>query len=180
MSLSFWLRDYLFIPLGGSRGGRLATLRNLAITMFLGGLWHGAAWTFVVWGLYHGALLAIHALLRPLTWLPRARPVGVAVTFLSVVIGWVFFRSATLTQAWGLLGALVGRRGVEGGAALRDLLSPAPLALLLAALVVAWAAPNTWQIRHPRGPLAAVALGLLFFLCVLRFAQESPFLYFQF
>ena len=180
MSLSFWLRDYLFIPLGGSRGGQLATLRNLAITMFLGGLWHGAAWTFVAWGLYHGALLAIHALLRPLTWLPRARPLGVAVTFLSVMIGWVFFRSATLAQAWGLLSALVGRRGIEADAALRDLLSPAPLALLLGALAVAWVAPNTWQIRHPRGPLAAAALGLLFFLCVLRFAHESPFLYFQF
>ena len=64
MSLSFWLRDYLYIPLGGTRGARAQTLRNLAITMFLGGLWHGAAWTFVVWGRVHGLFLLV----------PRGRP----------------------------------------------------------------------------------------------------------
>jgi alginate O-acetyltransferase complex protein AlgI len=180
MSLSFWLRDYLFIPLGGSHGGRLATLRNLALTMFLGGLWHGASWTFAVWGLYHGALLVVHALLRRVAWLPRVKPLSIAVTFLCVTIGWVFFRAASLGQAWGLLSAMLGRRGVESGAALDALLLPGPCAVLAGAFVIAFVAPNTWQIKYPRSAWAAVAVAVAFFVCVLRFAKESPFLYFQF
>ena len=64
ISLSSWLRDYLYIRLGGNRNGRLQTYRNLLITMVLGGLWHGAAWNFVIWGAYHGILLAIHRIFR--------------------------------------------------------------------------------------------------------------------
>ena len=180
MSLSFWLRDYLFISLGGSRGSRWQTLRNLAVTMFLGGLWHGAAWTFVIWGLYHGLLLAAHALLRQRGLVPRWRPLAVAATFLSVVVGWVFFRSATLADALGLLSAMSGARGFEGGeATLALLLKPATPALV-GALALAFAAPNTWEIRYPRTRLAGAVLGTLLFLCALQFAKPSPFLYFQF
>lgn len=116
ISLSTWLRDYLFIPLGGSRGGRWATHRNLLVTMTLGGLWHGASWTFVAWGVLQGALLAGHREFRLLagrvSWLertlgtPPGRLLCVAVTFLAVALGWVLFRATTFTSAWLIFGRL--------------------------------------------------------------------------
>lgn len=177
MSLSFWLRDYLFIPLGGSRTGRWRTMRNLLITMFLGGLWHGAAWTFVAWGLYHGLLLAGHALLRARGWVPRSRAVSVAVTFLAVVVGWVFFRATTFGEASRVLAGMAGRHGLVGTE-----WSPSPLKLawLAGALAVAFVAPNTWELRYPRTRPAAVLAAVLLIVCLLRFAAPSPFLYFQF
>jgi alginate O-acetyltransferase complex protein AlgI len=105
ISLSSWLHDYLYVPLGGNKRGKLATYRNLLITMLLGGLWHGASWTFVIWGGLHGLCLATHRALgghadrgRPPT--PRWRDVPrVIATFGVVSLLWVFFRAATLTQA---------------------------------------------------------------------------------
>lgn len=113
ISLSTWLRDYLYVPLGGSRCGTWKTYRNLFVTMLLGGLWHGASWTFVIWGFYHGLLLAIHRCLKerskqncdesesssasgPLAFL---QPIKIAGTFLSVCVGWVFFRAETFSSA---------------------------------------------------------------------------------
>ena len=105
MTLSAWLRDYLYIPLGGNRFGSLATYRNLFITMLLGGLWHGANWTFVVWGAYHGVLLAIERALgigrdRALA-APRGlvRVARVAGTFVLVLVGWVIFRAPSIAAA---------------------------------------------------------------------------------
>ena len=100
ISLSRWLRDYLYIPLGGNRHGRLETYRNLMLTMLLGGLWHGASWNFVVWGGYHGALLSFERMFRgkrsaePARW-TMFYPLQAVVTFGLVMIGWVFFRAAT-------------------------------------------------------------------------------------
>ena len=179
MSLSFWLRDYLYVPLGGSRGSRLFAMRNLVIVMFLGGLWHGAAWTFVVWGLYHGALLAGHAVCRDRGWVPRARPLAVALTFISVMIGWVFFRSGSLAEAWRLLRVMTGTlQGAGGNLGLAS--SPLSYLLLVAALAIALLVPDTWRLKFPRRRPWAVALALLFVVCLLRFATPSPFLYFQF
>jgi alginate O-acetyltransferase complex protein AlgI len=179
MSLSFWLRDYLYIPLGGSRSSLALAARNLVLVMFLGGLWHGAAWTFVVWGLYHGALLAGHAACQARGWVPRSRPVAVGLTFLAVMVGWVFFRSATLADAIRLLGRMAGLSGGEGGTlALLD--RSLALPLLVVGLALVWLAPNSWELRLPRSRLAAVALAGLFLLCLLQFATPSPFLYFQF
>ena len=103
ISLSSWLRDYLYIPLGGSRGGRLVTYRNLMITMLLGGLWHGAAWNFVIWGGYHGALLCGHRAF--LERFKRLRKPGKIADLLSVVVmfhftclGWLFFRARSFEQ----------------------------------------------------------------------------------
>ncbi len=109
ISLSSWLRDYLFIPLGGSRGGEWQTCRNLLIVMLLGGLWHGANWTFVAWGLYHGLLLVVCRLTPWPRWAnaPRLRPLCVAATLVLVCIGWVFFRAQTFTGA----GELLARMG---------------------------------------------------------------------
>ena len=102
ISLSQWLRDYLYIPLGGSRGGSLLTYRNVMLTMILGGLWHGARWTFVCWGLYQGLLLVLHRLAAP--WLERIQPADpidracwtglrIIVTFHLVCLGWLIFRA---------------------------------------------------------------------------------------
>jgi alginate O-acetyltransferase complex protein AlgI len=179
MSLSFWLRDYLYIPLGGSRGSALLAGRNLLLTMFLGGLWHGAAWTFVVWGLYHGALLAGNACLARLGWVPRSRPLAVAATFLSVVVGWVLFRARTINEALAMLGSMSGLRRLEGGS-MHLVDSPWVLALTASALAICFFAPNTWQLRFPRTRLAAALLAALLVACILRFAQPTPFVYFQF
>jgi alginate O-acetyltransferase complex protein AlgI len=107
MSLSRWFRDYLYIPLGGNRGSERATYRNLVIVFFLVGLWHGAAWTFVLWGTYHGALLVIERA-SGLRKLPDDRLAALrrALTFALVVIGWVPFRSADLSQTVDMLGAM--------------------------------------------------------------------------
>jgi alginate O-acetyltransferase complex protein AlgI len=116
VSLSSWMRDYLYIPLGGSRHGCWLTLRNLMITMLLGGLWHGAAWHFVVWGAYHGVLLIVYRLgesprkARELTFETRRDFrfwLSVLVFFHLVCFGWLLFRVEDLAQAGRLLGALV-------------------------------------------------------------------------
>jgi D-alanyl-lipoteichoic acid acyltransferase DltB (MBOAT superfamily) len=138
MTLSRFLRDYLYIPLGGNRGGRLLTYRNLLITMVLGGLWHGAAWTFVLWGAFHGAgLVAEHA------WRGRVRFPGWLrwlVTFHLVVFGWVLFRSQDLGVA---------------GAFLAQLASPGPATLASAGVLLAVAAAIGPQLL-PERPLEAV------------------------
>ena len=179
MTLSFWMRDYMFIPLGGSRYGNLPTLRNLVIVMFLGGLWHGAGWTFVVWGLYHGTLLAAHALLRksPLVRMPKI--LSIAVTFVFVVLGWAIFRSTDMQMSLSLWSSMLGMRGFEPGvlAAIGGL---STAGLISAAFAIVWLSPNVWQIPFRPNAFWALALSLVFVICVLRFDSQSPFLYFQF
>ena len=100
ISLSTWLRDYLYIPLGGNRRGTFITYRNLLITMTLGGLWHGASWTFIIWGAYHGTLLSLERLIFGTREQPAIlRPFTTVLTFAMVTIGWVFFRAKTLPAA---------------------------------------------------------------------------------
>jgi D-alanyl-lipoteichoic acid acyltransferase DltB (MBOAT superfamily) len=108
ISLSTWLRDYLYVPLGGNRGSRIATYRNLILTMLLGGLWHGAAWTFVIWGLGHGVLLALHRRARAghadiaradRPWSARRDLVPTAFTFVVVAALFVVFRASTMSEA---------------------------------------------------------------------------------
>ncbi len=115
MTLSRFLRDYLYISLGGNRGGEIRRYVNLFLTMLLGGLWHGAGWTFVLWGALHGAYLVIHhgwrALLQAAGWVERkptmiGRAIGTALTFIAVVVGWVFFRAEDLPTALHILAAM--------------------------------------------------------------------------
>ncbi len=186
ISLSTWLRDYLYIPLGGNRRGPLRTYANLLATMLLGGLWHGASWNFVVWGGYHGALLALERRFaggRPgrAPSLP-GRLVRRGATFVAVLVGWVFFRSADLPRALGFLRALVTPGGGEGDLGLLVERHPSALAMLAAGLAIAWLAPNTWQWRPPLRPAWAAACGLLLVatVCVCLSQSYSPFLYFQF
>ena len=112
ISLSTWLRDYLYIPLGGSRKGPGRTYVNLTITMLLGGLWHGANWTFVVWGAFHGLFLAAHRFVagderKQASHGRWSRILCMVGMFHAVCVGWVFFRATTFTQAWSMLSAVV-------------------------------------------------------------------------
>jgi alginate O-acetyltransferase complex protein AlgI len=176
ISLSTCLRDYLYIPLGGNRRGPTRTYVNLMLTMLIGGLWHGAGWTFVAWGAYHGLLLALYRRFAT-TW--DAVPAGVRrlSMFALVTLGWVFFRA----KNFGMAAALLRRMFVPG----RGTLPPGTmgLAVLLAiAATVAHALPNSWQLRHEWRlvPALALGLGLVLSLGALYGAAPSPFLYFQF
>jgi alginate O-acetyltransferase complex protein AlgI len=176
ISLSSCLRDYLYIPLGGGRGPRWFVARNLMTTMLLGGLWHGANWTFVFWGGYHGVLLvAGRAGLGALDRLPD--DLRKAATFLLVMIGWVFFRSQTFGMALTLLRTMFTWRAAPTIPAVYGLV----LLLIVAGVLAHWA-PNTFELQHQWGPWSVAALTLLFGLCVLNLysGRPSPFLYFQF
>src|SRR5262249_22576842 len=109
ITLSFWLRDYLYIPLGGNRGGRLRTYFNMIITMTLGGLWHGASWTFVIWGVLHGIGVAFVHLFRGLLYRansPRWWDIfGLILAFHFVTLLWVFFRAPSFDKARAMLAA---------------------------------------------------------------------------
>jgi alginate O-acetyltransferase complex protein AlgI len=180
ISLSSWFRDYLFIPLGGSKRGARRTVLNLVATMFLAGLWHGAAWTFVVWGLVHGLFLGGHAVLRRAGWTPASVIVNRLITFLLVCAAFVIFRSPSLGVAGDVLSSMVGLHGLGSAAQLRALL-PLKFALLMAALLVfVNGAPNTWQVRlRPRVWQGLVA-GTAAAVAVMTIAQPHPFLYFRF
>jgi alginate O-acetyltransferase complex protein AlgI len=176
MSLSSWFRDYLFIPLGGSQRGAKRTVANLVVTMFLAGLWHGAAWTFVVWGLVHGLFLGSHAVLRRAGWTPGSVAINRAVTFLLICAAFVIFRSPSLPVAGDVLSSMLGLHGVGT----TDLV-PLRFALLAAALLVfVNAAPNTWQIRLRPRAWQGMAAGVAAAAAVMTIAQPHPFIYFQF
>jgi alginate O-acetyltransferase complex protein AlgI len=182
ISLSTWLRDYLYIPLGGSRGGEWFTCRNLIITMGLGGLWHGASWTMVLWGLYHGVLLALPRIVfggRLRALLPR--PLAIAMTFFVVAIGFMVFRSTSLANSGIMLAHMV--RPTSGMAP-----STVHIVIALSCLGSVWLGhflglhgwDRTW---HHRLPAPAVGAALAAFLVlVLLFVPESGkgFIYFQF
>ena len=185
ISLSSWLRDYLYIPLGGSRHGEARTHVNLALVMLLGGLWHGAAWNFVVWGGIHGVLLALERRRGKDAWYGHfPRRARIAVTFVIVLITWVFFRSPDLASAISYLGRMFGV-GEAGPAALLVsglLYQPYFLATFAMASLVTWLAPQTWDwTRSISGTKAAVILVLLSVaIGVLATQAYNPFIYFIF
>lgn len=176
ISLSTCMRDYLYIPFGGNRGTEWQTFRNLMLTMLIGGLWHGAAWTFVVWGAYHGLLLAGYRKIAPV-WDPLPTWVRRPSMWLAAVVGWVLFRSQSFSMALTLLKRMfVPTAGV-----------PVPnLALTLGVLTVAvygaTVAPNAFDMKHEDSlgheALVAAALGIC--VAVIAGGGNSPFLYFQF
>jgi len=200
ITLSNFLRDYVYFPLGGSRCGKPRQFLNLVATMFIGGLWHGAGWTFVIWGLMHGAFLAVnHAWQKcPASrwgekWL--AIPAGM-LTMLCVHVAWVFFRAATIADAWRVVtGMFHAKRFAlkifEGG----------DVALVAGILLAALLLPNTQQILASFKPAFnyrcnndcgrapwlwapnfrwACLLGLMIGICICCMARPSQFLYFQF
>lgn len=187
VSLSTWLRDYLYVPLGGNRLGARATYRNLALVMLLGGLWHGAAWTFVLWGAWHGAWLIVERLRgvrgdRP-AW-PGA--LGVAGTFAVVLFGWVLFRADGLPAALVVFGGLVGAHGFAVTGELAWQLEPRALTTLAVGLALAFLPrPHARPARRWRLAFGAPPVALLVPLFVLGVGRAladtaSPFLYFRF
>jgi D-alanyl-lipoteichoic acid acyltransferase DltB (MBOAT superfamily) len=209
VTLSRFLRDYLYFPLGGNRAGKGRTYINLMVTMALGGLWHGAAWTFIAWGMYHGTLLALHRGWRaaaPRSWLSavaRLRPLCVVVTFLFVVVGWVLFRAPDFTTAGVILSGMA--RIAEFSP---DLIASYPAevyAEIAAGLLACWFLPNVYQVFYRYRPalihtnqfgmvrppdvrwqtmfssVEAAALSAAFVACIYVMRSSiSEFLYFMF
>jgi D-alanyl-lipoteichoic acid acyltransferase DltB (MBOAT superfamily) len=210
VTLSRFLRDYLYIPLGGNRHGKVRRYLNLFITMLLGGLWHGAGWTFIFWGALHGFYLAINhgwEALRKRSSRNHVEPAIVrhltaqALTFLAVVVGWVFFRSDNLPAAFAMLKAMAGANGAGDAASSNGNITQA-FSLIGLLLALVWIAPNTQELTgyapyrsEPKTLALAIpqtwltwrpsASWAVFAACLaaaslLSMSRVSEFLYFQF
>lgn len=198
MTLSAFLKNYLYIPLGGNRLGEKRRLVNLMITMLLGGLWHGAGWTFVIWGGLHGLYLVLNHAWRRLN-IEMPDYAGRALTFLAVLVGWVFFRADSPGDAVEMLKAMLGLKGFllhkQIVAALKSMPGFEPsmrpllevsklqvflwLAGLYAFLVTFKNSQETVGLLRPRWWIA-VAVGLVLAVSLLRLSRPTEFLYFQF
>ncbi|WP_404713495.1 MBOAT family O-acyltransferase [Sphingomonas sp. MMS24-J13] len=183
ISLSSWLRDYLYIgALGGNRKGFARQCINLLVTMLLGGFWHGAKWTFVIWGGLHGGVLALERIwdrFRPWPWrLPRF--LGLIITFHIVLVGWIFFRAETFGQAIAFL------QGMGTSHAPSAVLTPLAVVLILFGMAIHFTPPMMGQrLAMALRALPAPALGLLAGIVILiidamRFEGVAPFIYYQF
>ncbi len=185
ISLSTWLRDYLYIPLGGNRGNELKTYRNLMLTMVLGGLWHGASWNFVFWGFLHGLGLAVTrwyqrnrmAATEPSFW---RRALGVFLTFHYVCLAWIFFRAATFAKATSILKQLMK------GTTFHPNLQPIVIGVLGLGLLAHFTPDRVFLVTKRRfASQHPLVQGLLLFLVAVVLheaasAQAVPFIYFQF
>jgi alginate O-acetyltransferase complex protein AlgI len=180
MTLSFWLRDYLYIPLGGSRRGLATTVRNLMLTFLIAGIWHGAGWTFIVWGLLHGTYQSVHVLARRVGLTPRNALVNRLLTFVAIVVAWVFFRAPSLGVAMNVLKAMAGLNGIESLYHARLLIGWNLTLLIAAALVWVNVMPNTWEIKVQPRLRYGLVFGLLLGAAMLTLSNPSPFLYVQF
>lgn len=180
MSLSTWLRVYLYVPLGGNRKGHRRTYINLLLTMLLGGLWHGANWTFLVWGAWHGGLLAAERYWRERHPEPRLpRVFAVAWTLLLVMIGWVFFRAPDLAAAGRVLAGMAGLSGWGLSPALAWQVLPESLSMMLIGGVLVFILP--WLRRQGQGRARLLLIPLFLWAVATLSAQAfTPFLYFQF
>jgi alginate O-acetyltransferase complex protein AlgI len=181
ITLSFFLRDYLYIPLGGNRRGELRRHLNLFITMLLGGLWHGASWTFVTWGALHGIFLAVnHLWNKSNRKLPRG--VGWALTFVLVTAAWVFFRAPDFSRAAVFLRAMAGLSGFTWRET-RKSIGRDELRALSVGLVTVLFCPNRQQIMAAEWKsdyLYAFAFGIVAVVGIMSMANPPPFIYFQF
>jgi hypothetical protein len=194
ITLSTWLRDYLYFPLGGNRTGHRT--RNLIVTMLLGGLWHGAAGLFVIWGLWHGLLLAGFHVLKEQRFVPsNDGPIGYwfnrQLTFCLIIIGWVFFRSAdvrvgaygaiSISPAFKMFGQMAGIYGLRSPL---DAMSVSVHTWMFMALCWVWCnfAPNSFDIAYnlPMRKRYAVLAGCIMVLCLAECNTPIDFLYFRF
>ena len=187
ISLSSWLRDYLYIPLGGSRCAAWRIYVNLMITMLLGGLWHGAAWTFVIWGALHGSYLVVHRLWTSISWAPVLRLrqstawrwASRLLLFHAVCLGWVFFRS----PSFGIAFQVLRRLAIPGACTLLSI----PVALALLAGLAGQFQPLRWrkalevELGHwPSMVRGAAFAAAVFTIEVLGPSGVAPFIYFRF
>jgi alginate O-acetyltransferase complex protein AlgI len=183
MTLSGVLRDLLYIPLGGNRRGRARTLLNLMLTMLLGGLWHGAGWTFILWGALHGLYLVSQHVYDWLRGPALPRPLCWALTFVLVVIAWVPFRAPDLATSFQFFAAMLGNNGVASA------LIDSTLALqLVSGLGIVWLAPNSLELVNRDGPAprwlvspaGVAACAVLMVGSIAGLGQISTFIYFSF
>ncbi|MEM8711489.1 MAG: MBOAT family protein, partial [Planctomycetota bacterium] len=181
VSLSSWLRDYLYVPLGGNRKGPRRTYINLMLTMLLGGLWHGAAMTYVLWGAYQGAWLAFERLTgkKPL-YARLPLPFQIAFTFVIAMGGWVLFRAKDAGQAVTFFKSMGGLGGANSSV-LGSLGNVELLAFAVGAAVI-WGLPNSQTLAEGKRGLARLVMAPLFVVAVAQMfvSEYSPFLYFQF
>ncbi len=203
ISLSSWLRDYLFIPLGGSRGGRFKTHRNLFLTMALGGLWHGASWNFVVWGIYHGLALIVH---REFTFLREKVAVldnfcktklwsimAVLLTFHAVCIGWIFFVVKDCGVAFKIIKRLLLLNPTFSRAEQGEFLvlrPELPVVIMVAIAATAILLISNWPVSYlgqknvfrnaPPFLKAAYCCALILLMVTFLPETSEPFIYFQF
>ncbi|MDB5692292.1 MAG: hypothetical protein JWO81_1355 [Alphaproteobacteria bacterium] len=186
ISLSSWLRDYLYVSLGGSRHGLRRLCFSLTATMLLGGLWHGASWNFVIWGALHGSVLVAERLWReykPRTWPPLPLWAGIFVTFHIVLLGWIFFRAATFDTATAFLSGIFG-----GGSPVSPtlVLTPMLLGLILLGMLFHFMPRFAIQrvgmrVRALPAPLIGAGAGLLILVVdAMRPEGVAPFIYYQF
>ena len=198
ISLSTWFRDYLYLPLGGNRVGRARWCMNILIVFMISGLWHGANWTFVVWGALHGAYLLAGSMTRPLRsrfvaamgldGFPRMlRAAAILFTFHIVLFAWIFFRARSMTDAWFIVSKIAGGGGF--GSITADLGQSVSTLALSVALIILMEVVHFFQSRRagvllPAGPSMALRwaayLALLLAILNLRPAHPAPFIYFQF
>ena len=188
ISLSTWLRDYLYISLGGNRKGKFRTYINLLITMLLGGLWHGAALRFIVWGALHGAMLAIEKFVKSFVAIPQnklTKIIGILLTFHFVCFTWLFFRAADMQTVGAMLTQIFTAFHPE---IISDYILGYPLVslLMLTGFVLHFTSRKTEQkvenlvIRSPF-ILKLVYLSLIIFLVIqIKSSEIQPFIYFQF
>ena len=189
ISLSTWLRDYLYIPLGGNRGGGVRTYVNLLVTMVLGGLWHGASWTFVAWGGLHGLYLVVERAIRGWLGVPRGDPASMwaraglgLITYLLVNVTWVFFRAKSFAAAAGILAGMVGLNP-DAPAVLPT------IDMILTAVCITGLVSAHWVMRNRSledladaipGWVLAPAWASLTFLVITTQGSGDAFIYFQF
>jgi alginate O-acetyltransferase complex protein AlgI len=186
ISLSSWLRDYLYVPLGGNRKGKLLTYRNLLITMLLGGLWHGAAWTFVLWGAFHGAILVVYRAIGVDEWLAgrrgpplllRIQDFGLtALMFVLVCLGWLLFRAQDMQTVGAFFRGFDGTGSIESFGTVFFYVAP----LLAFEAVQLWKKdPEPWP-RLPQFARLNIQLFVLFSLFLLSSEKSQEFIYFAF
>ncbi len=188
ISLSSWLRDYLYVPLGGNRKGKLRQYVNLFITMLLGGLWHGASWNFVFWGFLHGVALAIDKLFRTIVNVPKTflmRALGVLLTFHFVCFCWIFFRAQDFATATEMLSRIF--QNFEGAIAMQWMRGYAFVFALIVFGYLTHFIPAKWNTLSEnilsRAPIIAQSLALVFVIWMViqvKSAEIQPFIYFQF
>ena len=179
ISLSSWLRDYVYIPLGGGRGGTLKACRNILLTMLLGGLWHGAAWTFVAWGALHGVVLCIERIFKGGRERLFPAVIGVVVTFNVVCLGWILFRADSFSTAMTFIQGL-------GHWAPPRVATPFLVGMVGFGLLMHFLPPRALErlggiAKFAPSPALGVAIGMLMLVVeAIRPQGIAPFIYFQF
>lgn len=194
MTLSRWLRDYLYIPLGGNRRGNLKTLRNVFLTFLIGGIWHGAGWTFVAWGAMHGLALCVHRIWGQYSKLRMPRTYGWLLTIFFVHLAWVMFRAPDLSSAMLMFSRMFALDNVAGtfdcasgmmfqgwywivmGIAIVVLVSPNVMSIIDA--IKSWG--DKLVVCAVLGGMSALLLLSTFVRMFAKGIPQSPFLYFQF